>query len=279
MAANIINNNYETSLQTSNLLVSWKERDARVQQLIDESFQIRVLPLHKGMFEMKFHNYLYVGSEDYTFDDRNNSLLGQSALKLAEQFSNKDRFDVLDLGTGNGRFLKSLKDRFNNVKVLGVTAADFRNTRYASSEFTIPDEEYVVGNIENLNSLPSLQGKKFNFITSHVTFRHLSDPIKVICDAYEYLEPGGLLIFDDFHLNGISGEDYVNAFQKAGCNSVEIFPEAYLKVNGTARRILDKPLTTAIRKTTEHLNLPIYYDLDRSTPADSDHQAQIFYKV
>lgn len=278
MAAHVINNNYGTSTQTNNLLVSGKERDAKVQQLIDDSFQVRVLPLHQEMFDMKFHNYLYVGSADYTFEDRNASLQGQSALKLAEQFSNK-RFDVLDLGTGNGRFLKSLKDRFNNVNVLGATAADFRNTRYASSEFTIPDNEYVVGNIENLNSLPSLQGKKFDFIVSHVTFRHLSDPIGVICQSYEFLKPDGLLILDDFRLNGISGEDYANAFQKAGCASVEIFPEAYIKVNDVARRILDKPLTTIIRKATEHLNLPIYYDLERSTPADSDHQAQIFYKV
>jgi SAM-dependent methyltransferase len=282
MAVNVINNHY-TSFTTNNPddfpLVSWKERDARVQQLIDESFQLRVLPLHKGMFESKYHNYLFVGSEEYTFDDREMSLVGQSAIEIAEQFSKKERFDALDLGTGNGRFLKSLKDRFNNVDVLGVTAADFRDTRYASNAFRIPDEEYVVGNIENLNQLPSLQDRKFDFITSHVTFRHLSDPVGVICQAYEFLKPNGLMILDEFTLNGISGEEYVNAFKNAGCHEVEIVPECHVEIDGIRRRILAKPLTTSIRKTTDHLDLQLHYDLTRSTRADADHQAQIFYKA
>lgn len=175
--------------------------------------------------------------------------------------------------------MKSLKDHFNNVSVLGVTAADFRPTLFGSHEFKIPDEEYVVGNIENLNTLPSLQGRKFDFIVSHVTFRHLSDPLGVICQAYEFLRTDGLLIVDDFKLNGISGEDYAAAFKKVGGLSVEISPEVYFEIDGVARRVLEKPLTTSVRKTTEHLNLPIYYDLDRSTRADSDNQAQIFYKV
>ena len=259
--------------------ISSKERDTRVQQLIDESFQVRVLPLHQGMFEQKYHNYLYVGSEDYTFDNPQASIRGQSALKLAEQFSIRGKFDVCDLGTANGRFLNSLKKRFSNVNVLGVTAADFRPTCYGSNEFTIPDEEYVVGNIENLNALPSLKGRKFDLIVSHVTFKHLSDPIGVICQAYEFLKPDGELIVDEFTLNGISGEQYVDAFKKAGCHSVEISPETFFEVDGVKRRYLNKPLTTHIRKTIEHLDLPIYYDLTRSTRADSDNQAQIFYKV
>lgn len=107
----------------------------------------------------------------------------------------------------------------------------------------------------------------------------MSDPIGVICQSYELLKQDGLLILDDFDLNGITGEDYVNAFKNAGCDGVEIFPEPYFKINDIAVCTLEKPMTTVIRKTTEHLNLPLYYDLDRSTKADIDHQAQIFYKA
>lgn len=150
-------NNYSAKTTTLNDYpqITWKDRDTRIQQLVDESFQVRVLPLHQNMFDSKCGNYLYWGSKDYTFEDKKRSLIGQSALNLAEQFSNQDRFSVLDLGTGNGHFLKSLKDRFSNVNVVGVSAADFRTSHYGSDEFKIPDEEYVVGNIENLSLLPS----------------------------------------------------------------------------------------------------------------------------
>jgi hypothetical protein len=71
MSINSVNNylSENTPYTNESLPVSWQERDRRVQVIIDESFRIRVQPLHKGMFEGRYMNYICVGAEDYTFND------------------------------------------------------------------------------------------------------------------------------------------------------------------------------------------------------------------
>jgi ubiquinone/menaquinone biosynthesis C-methylase UbiE len=311
--------------------VSYTKRDSRIQTLIDDSFQTRVLPLHQGMFDGRFVNYLYVGNVDYSFQRNDGSYPGVTALEMAEEFAaSKEKFDVLDLGTGNGAFLISLKDKFKDkVSVMGVTAADFRPTHYGDGNLDdeqcaalkkslgvddggiqeylpsrkikhqtiytkIPDSEYVVGNIENLNQLPELQGRKFDLIVSAVTFRHLSDPLGVLCQAYELLKQNGVLICDEFELNGIAGLEYVQLFHDSGCTDVEILPESFDRpIHDTpedlaiafkklgirrSRQPFSYPIQTRIRKTVEHLIFPVAYDLQNSIKADPEqNQAQIFY--
>ncbi len=285
MSSNAISSSFQsiTSLNAEQFQVSGGERNSKIQHLIDDSFTTRVLPLHKGILEGTLANYLYTGSTDYSFTDSKDSVT--TALKIAEEFASKERFSVLDIGTGNGRFLKGLKDSFSNVDVIGVSAADFRPT-HLSKEISIPNEEYVVGNVENLKDLPALKDRKFDLIVSAVTFRHLSDPIGVLCQGYDMLNQNGLMIVDDFQLNGLSIDAYFELFQKSKCD-FEVWPIGYLPAriavgkDGEPIRYFctQKPWQTRIRKTTEHLNLALTYDLEKSTPAVVDHNhAQIFYK-
>lgn len=281
---------------SSSFQVSSKERPPAIQHLIDESFTVRVLPLHQEMFNGRCCNYLCWGQfKDYTFQDSERSIAGTTALKIAQEFASKERFAVLDLGCGVGTFMQSLKERFTNVDVIGVTAADFRPTIYNSEELKIPDEEYVVANLENLDRIPALHGRKFDLIVAAVTIRHLSDPLRLLCRAYDLLNKNGILIVDDFHLNGITGQEYLEMFKEAGCDEVEIQPAARMvkdeKGNYRIQRnsssdqessyIMlsdDHPDQTKIRKTAlEHLCLPIYYDLAKSTRASDLEQTHIFY--
>lgn len=282
-----------SALDAKSFQVSSQERPPAIQGLIDESFAVRVLPLHQEMFKGTCVNYLFWGqSKDYIFDDHDSpgSAAGIKASKIAEEFANKQRFAVLDLGCGVGTFLQSLKERFPNVDVLGVSAADFRLTRYNSEGLQVPDAEYIVANLENLTQISALCGRKFDLIVSSVTFKHLSDPLGVLCQAYELLNENGILIVDQFRLNGISGEDYLRVFKEAGCNHVQAAPVAYKEANGNIRfhnqgakdveciLTAEFPLQTKIRKVAlEHLTLPIFYDLTKSTPATDLEQAHIFY--
>jgi len=219
------------------------------------------------MFEGRLHNYLYWGQEkDYVFANQNSTFI--TASKIAEEFASKKKFAVLELGCGAGGFLQGLKERFANIEVMGITAADFRQTRYNRDKFEIPDEEYIVGNLENLNWHPALSGRKFDFIVASTTFRHLSDPLAVICQAYDFLEENGVLLVDEFCLNGISEDEYSEIFKEAGCENIEV-----LTFGSSA-------LQTKIRKVAlNHLCLPLQYDLSRSTQASPNlDQAHIFYK-
>lgn len=267
-------------IQSDSFLISSDKRLVEVQELIDQSFKIRTLPLHEFLFKGESDNYAYVGIErDYVFYGEAVILTKISALKkpailikaskIAEEFAAKEKFAVLDLGCGVGGFLEGLKERFSNVEVMGMTAADFRPTRYNSTNLTISDEEYIVGNLENLIEHPAMLGKKFDLIVSHMTFRHLSDPLSVICQAYELLSENGILLVDYFQLNGISAdEQYPEIFKQAGCEHVELV--IYWDSAATQ---------TKIRKVAlEHLRLPIAYDLDKSTKADENNQAHIFYR-
>lgn len=274
--------------------VSAEARPAAIQHLIDESFASRVLPLHKEMFEGTCVNYLDVGQhQDYIFDDGTCSVEGIKASKIAEEFAAKQKFSVLDLGCGVGTFLQSLKKRFNNVEVLGISAADFRPTRFNTQGVEVPNSEYVVANLENLNQIPALQGRKFDLIVSSMTFRHLSDPLGVLCQAYDLLNENGILIVDQFCLNGIPAEDYLKIFKKAGCN-MEAAPVVYITrdekgqiqfpgdKSKVGEYILSKefPEQTKIRKVAlQHLSLPVYYDVAKSTPATVQDQAHIYYRV
>lgn len=255
------------SANTSSFRISSEKRPEAIQQLIDESYEVRVLPLHQGMFEDRFMNYMHWGqNDDYEFNDSERSVVGTTASKIAEEFKSKEKFAVLDLGCGLGGFLQGFKKRFSNAEVIGVTAADFRSTRFDKGTFRIPDEEYIVANLENLNQVEALKNKKFDLIVASTTFRHLSDPLGVICQAYDLLNENGILIVDNFHLRGISQDAYSEVFKEAGCKDFEI------QTSG------DDVDQVKIRKVGMNcLRLPVRYDLSKSTKADENKQAEIFY--
>ena len=117
-----------SSVAAKSFQVSSQERPPAIQRLVDESFTVRVLPLHQEMFKGGIMNYLCWGqSKDYTFDDNDSqcSPLGITASKIAEEFASKKRFAVLDLGCGVGTFLQGLKERFPNVEVFGGQCGRF----------------------------------------------------------------------------------------------------------------------------------------------------------
>lgn len=72
---------------------------------------------------------------------------------------------VLDVGCGNGRLLRALKDK--NIKYLGVEPSEGLLVE-ARNEF--PDQKFTVGNILDLGSVPEYD---FDYVASIAVIHHL----------------------------------------------------------------------------------------------------------
>lgn len=100
-------------------------------------------------------------------------LLGDYNLELSSK--------ILDVGCGNGRLLKSMRDiGFKNL--IGIDP--FLEGSY---------EDLGRLKIHNVNIL-QLENLKFDFIMMHHSFEHMFNPLLVLQKAHELLEPDGLLL-------------------------------------------------------------------------------------
>lgn len=234
--------------------VPWssKDRPVHVQQRIDENFTKYTLPTA--------FSYLFTGQDDYykNFPDL------PSAQKIVEKlFKKKLSLEILDLGTGSGTFLTSLKTKYGNqVQVLGISAIDYRKFDERTGlerkkPIPIPDEEYAIGNIENLDQLPSLQGRSFDVIFCSFTMMHLYDPICFLCQSYELLNPKAIFITDGFIPNGVSIDQLSKSLKKYKAKVIQdtgLIPSRFI---------------LRIKKTVPHLELPIAYKPDDQSPGSA----------
>ncbi|KAJ3117023.1 hypothetical protein HK098_006373, partial [Nowakowskiella sp. JEL0407] len=99
------------------------------------------------------------------------------------EFLASNNLTLLDIGTGTGEFLHYLHTNFSIPfeNFHGISAIDER------TEFKIPDSSYLIGNIENIESI-SLPTQKYSMIYSSHTFYHLVNPIFLLCKIYDLLK-------------------------------------------------------------------------------------------
>lgn len=237
-------------------------RPATVQRYIDQNFNdisIRQEP-----------TYSKRGRPDYQFPANYCALTPlaltkekMSAIKeVSELLKQKQVVRILDLGTGNGEWLVSLKDRFGErVIVQGISAVDTRNS---AEQLALTSEEYNIGNIENLCSLKGLS--EYDLIVSSFTFMHLSDPLGTLCQAYEHLSEEGVLLVDHFNLNGIRTQDLQRLLERA---------EFEIVGKDSCVDMI------RLQKREKHLQLPIAYRVSACRPAKFDdlEKAQIAYSL
>jgi 2-polyprenyl-3-methyl-5-hydroxy-6-metoxy-1,4-benzoquinol methylase len=85
--------------------------------------------------------------------------------ELLKRVSNvKDGDSILDVGCGNGRLLEALKDK--KINYLGI---DNSENLIALAQKNYPDNEFVVGNILDLEELK----EKYNLVISVAVLHHL----------------------------------------------------------------------------------------------------------
>lgn len=165
----------------------------------------------------------------------------------------------------------ALKEKYRErINVLGVTAFDYRKINGDGQELEtpikVPDEQYIVGNIENLDQIPSLKGRAFDFIVSSLTFMHFSDPIGALCQTYEFLKPNGLFLTNGFQMQGLTTDQLSESLKTYKIKMIrDDSPEC------PSRFIL------RIKKTISHLELPISYHPSCHLASDNETKAKIAY--
>ena len=95
--------------------------------------------------------------------------------------------DIIDLGCGEGRFSRMMAER--GAKVTGLDFSE-RFIDFARAN-RFDDEEYVVGDMEDLNGIPD-QG--FDLAVSYVNLVDVPDFRRAVEEAYRVLRPEGRFI-------------------------------------------------------------------------------------
>jgi SAM-dependent methyltransferase len=175
--------------------------------------------------------YTDTGKETYCFFNRQ-----VDALRLANKLAKgKKKICVLDIGTGNGKFLESLgRSLESRVEAHGISAHDMRD-----KNSTILDRCYHIENAEDLSRFCNC---RFDLICSENTFTHLVDPLAALEAAYNLLPQGGFLFINDLVLEGIDNiQHWVDLLNKNG------YDVAAIPTLGAERRVVI--CSFAIRKT------------------------------
>ncbi|SOE11695.1 ArsR family transcriptional regulator [Hoeflea halophila] len=101
---------------------------------------------------------------------------------------------LLDLGTGTGRMLELLADRYRRAIGIDSSRSMLSIARTQLDEAGITHASVRQGDILNL----SLERESFDVVTIHQVLHFLHDPLPAITEAARMLRPGGRVVIVDF---------------------------------------------------------------------------------
>jgi len=108
----------------------------------------------------------------------------------------KDNFKILDLGCGNGRLLKVLKESKTNIEYIGI---DFSNKLIEQAKKDFPDYVFKVEDMSNLD----FEENSFDMIFMIASFHHLEtkkERLELLKKINKWLKPGGYLFMTNWNL-------------------------------------------------------------------------------
>jgi len=153
-------------------------------------------------FHASINGYKFFGSSIEAYEKR----LGQRIMPILEDVE-KNRGVVLDVGTGDGEFLKEVKERFPNIGVIGITLKRPHDPKVNAIIIANSAEEWP------------LKENSIDKIFSVFSFCYFGDITKALLEARRVLKEDGEA---HIHLGGvddfiIDGESCLNFFKKTGC--------------------------------------------------------------
>jgi SAM-dependent methyltransferase len=135
---------------------------------------------HEKVLEQAYRAAPFVSAEESAFAAETYRRLLRTLLA-----SLNGRANALDVGASDGTFLQALLDEgFENV--VGIEPA-------AASAEAAPESVRNRIRVEPFRRA-SLAGERFDLVTAFQTLEHVSDPVRVVRDAYELLEVGGAIL-------------------------------------------------------------------------------------
>lgn len=109
---------------------------------------------------------------------------------LRRQSESHDPILVLDIGCGEAKFLRELKEVHPGVSVSGLSVTDLRSSDLGGITTPWSDVDYRTGDMHRIEKI--FEDKKFDFVVSVWALFHSADPLDVVKQAYQLLKLGGI---------------------------------------------------------------------------------------
>jgi len=112
--------------------------------------------------------------------------------RLIGQTSRRDYDVVLDIGCGQGKSFRLLKQQFSPRKLIGIDAdAEILDKARAQAQLDGVDVQLMQGS----GAAIDLPDNSVDILFCHQTFHHLVEHDKAIAEFYRVLKPGGMLLW------------------------------------------------------------------------------------
>jgi ubiquinone/menaquinone biosynthesis C-methylase UbiE len=135
--------------------------------------------------------------------------LPQEAAFLAREPAWQTAQNVLDLGCGNGAYLKEISNRFSDKRFVGMDKDQpFMELAQKLSGDRL---QFRQGDAEILYS--DLEGK-FDVVTMHLLLQHMQHPKLALEAAHKYLKPGGYVIITEAYDSARKDSHLYSAFEE-----------------------------------------------------------------
>ncbi len=100
---------------------------------------------------------------------------------------------VLEVGPGDGAFLRHLSPAYQHVFALDNTATMLESARQFAQKERLTNIDFVLGDLSHFRSM----GETVNAIVMNMVLHHIPSPAEVFTEAAKILEPGGVLVICD----------------------------------------------------------------------------------
>lgn len=124
-------------------------------------------------------------------------------LKVADTTNHiEDGKRVVDLGCGNGHFLKAIKDKRPNCECVGV---DFSGYSIGQLQKERPDITWIKEDVTKT----SLKSESFDYVLSFEVLEHLDEPHKLVAELARLCKPGGKALLTTPYQDHVPSKEHV----------------------------------------------------------------------
>lgn len=184
----------------------------------------------------------------------------------------KDNFKILDLGCGNGRLLKVLKESKSSIEYTGI---DFSNKLIEQAKKDFPNYIFRVEDMNNLD----FEENSFDMIFMIASFHHLEtkkERLELLKKINKWLKPGGYLFMTNWNLFQKKYFKFLfkNIFKKKAWNDFFIPWQTYSKSGEKLWRFYH----SFTRKELEYLLKKTKFKLEPKGVYNTDYNINSFVK-